>query len=694
MASIAYIDGFLSSACPALSGGSSSRSVGSGSHLGHQHPGGGSSGWRCSQWRLLRGDSAAWKRSLLLAPLSIGTSFLLADFVSLFRIRTIMKHDDTRTEKLEKLMVISFLYTIAATIVITCYYFYEQVFRNQWEQTQHMVPCTAHNPQVNGYYPGSNGDIVPEYPNIPHGERVDCFPDPDASQDMNEVASFVKGSIKGCADNKLNYPPFTPREASRAVFGMNRSMVFTHSSFPGVGKYAGHWLGDNGATWNDIKWAIPGMLEFNLFGIPYVGADICGFFLNSSEELCRCRMHVGAFYPFSRNHNAKGFKELRATYVGVLGLWPLPAGGAQKCPDSGIKRVSGFLNSVGLRVQRSRVMETLRTVDPVGTVCRGLGINIIQRRVYSVPALMALWHIDGNHKLIRFITGRSVHNQRIERLWRDVWCAVTVNYHSALQHLSSTGALNPDNELDIICLHYVMLPRINMHLQLFKQAWDRHPISTEHGRSPQQLWIEGQLRNSNQICDPLYLEEHSIDWEGPTPVDCDDITEVPPPPENLHNAVFQFLQGRVDPLGTSTCFGVDIFLEALRVQKYDAARAYSSTKTLRLQHQQQKDSDVSLYESNKADGGEARSAKILKRYNLGGQGGPEIKTTAGSGQIAGTVQEKHGSRCDRRAADRPEQTLSMVMSKSSDLCLALVHGDNSRQRTGSRDSAGETRQQM
>lgn len=30
---------------------------------------------------------------------------------------------------------------------------------------------------------------------------------------MNEVANFVKGGIKGCADNKLNYPPFTPRES-------------------------------------------------------------------------------------------------------------------------------------------------------------------------------------------------------------------------------------------------------------------------------------------------------------------------------------------------------------------------------------------------------------------------------------------------------------------------------------------------
>ncbi|KAH3749666.1 frizzled-2-like [Dreissena polymorpha] len=78
-------------------------------------------------------------RGFLIAPLVvyliIGTSFLLAGFVSLFKIRTIMKSDGTKTDKLEKLMVrigiFSVLYTVPATIVIACY-FYEQSSRDAW----------------------------------------------------------------------------------------------------------------------------------------------------------------------------------------------------------------------------------------------------------------------------------------------------------------------------------------------------------------------------------------------------------------------------------------------------------------------------------------------------------------------------------------------------------------------------------
>ena len=87
-----------------------------------------------------------------------------------------------------------------------------------------------------------------------------------------------------------------------------RSFILSRGNTIGHGKYGFHWLGDNVADFNFLKYSISNIFNYNIFGIPFTGADICGFHDNATDELC-ARWHVlGAFYPFSRNHNVDNAK--------------------------------------------------------------------------------------------------------------------------------------------------------------------------------------------------------------------------------------------------------------------------------------------------------------------------------------------------------------------------------------------------
>ncbi|CCG84334.1 protein of unknown function [Taphrina deformans PYCC 5710] len=82
-----------------------------------------------------------------------------------------------------------------------------------------------------------------------------------------------------------------------------RPFIISRSTFPGAGTMVGHWGGDNYSKWAYLYHSIPQALVFQIFGIPMMGPDTCGFFGNADEEMCSRWMQLSAFFPFYRNHN-------------------------------------------------------------------------------------------------------------------------------------------------------------------------------------------------------------------------------------------------------------------------------------------------------------------------------------------------------------------------------------------------------
>ena len=235
-------------------------------------------------------------------------------------------------------------------------------------------------------------------------------------------------------------------------------------------------------------------------------------------------------------------------------------------PGIGQARMRGALRARGLHVQRRRARECLRELDPIGTVLRWR--QVIQRRKYNVRSANSLWHIDGNHKMIKWrfvvhaaidgysrvilylhcatnnkaatvrscflraaekyglpsrvrsdhglenvgvadvmirlrgpnrasiITGSSVHNQRVERLHRDVTNGVLRGYIDQFQLLEEYGILNPNDDTHLFALHVAFQQQINRSLQEFLMHWNQHPLSSENNLSPLQLWNTGVLQHS------------------------------------------------------------------------------------------------------------------------------------------------------------------------------------------------------
>lgn len=303
-------------------------------------------------------------------------------------------------------------------------------------------------------------------------------------------------------------------------------------------------------------------------------------------------------------------------------------------PNCGQVMLQGYLSSIGITVQRSRIRASICRTDPMRERFRWH--QKISRRRYFVPGANSLWHIDGHHSLIHWrfvihggidgysrmitylkcstnnksstvmtefyhatlkygvpsrvrsdkggenilvchfmisvkgigrgshIAGCSTRNQRIERLWRDVYRCVASTYHTLYHAMEAVNALEPENEIDLFSLHCLYLPRINNSLEEFTKAWNKHPLRTEHCRSPYKIWSNSVLREEVE-CEAFDLETLGTDEEGPITNEQVNTVVVPKTMENLNEETKAAFLQRLNQI-TSTLGSIDPIVEFLEVK--------------------------------------------------------------------------------------------------------------------------------
>ena len=93
------------------------------------------------------------------------------------------------------------------------------------------------------------------------------------------------------------------KEAQEELYPNERGFSMTRATYAGGQRYSSVWTGDNMSLWSQMRMSISMNANLGISGFSFVGNDVSGFGLDSSEELFIRWMEMGPFIPIFRNHS-------------------------------------------------------------------------------------------------------------------------------------------------------------------------------------------------------------------------------------------------------------------------------------------------------------------------------------------------------------------------------------------------------
>lgn len=149
-----------------------------------------------------------------------------------------------------------------------------------------------------------------EIPNFLLGDKVDALA--NSPEDYKRFYHNVNGKMIR-HDKVHNLYGFNMTRAASEAFEKiapgKRFLMFSRSSYIGMHRYGGIWMGDNHSWWSHLLLNLKMLPSLNMCGFLYTGADLGGFGSDTTRDLLLRWLALGVFTPLMRNHAALGTRE-------------------------------------------------------------------------------------------------------------------------------------------------------------------------------------------------------------------------------------------------------------------------------------------------------------------------------------------------------------------------------------------------